>query len=142
VPLTQQLRARGLTDKTLLDAVNNEIIPILRAAREALNRFLVPQTAVVIDSGAIVVDWGKLRNYTLALSENISAISFTDPADAGWYALQVTQSAAFTMAGWPTNVKWAGGMAPTITATASRVDLLEFYFDGEGYVGRALQDAS
>ena len=141
MPITRQLRSRGLTDKTLLDAVNNDIIPVLKDAREALNRALVAPPALVIDSGAIAIDWGAYRNYTLDLSEDVTAITFTDPADAGWYALKVTQGGGFTMAGWPSTVLWVGGAGPTITAAADRVDLLEFYFDGSEYIGKATQDA-
>jgi hypothetical protein len=142
MPINQQLRSRGVTDKTLLPAVNDEILPVLGAAREALNRQLVLPPALAIDSGALAIDWTLRRNYKLALSENVTSISFTDPVDAGWYALKVTQGAAFTMASWPSSVIWVGGGVPVITATAGRVDILEFYFDGTEYVGRAEQDAS
>ena len=35
---------------------------------------------------------------------------------------------------WST-VKWAGGTAPTITATASRMDILSFFADGTNWYG-------
>jgi len=35
---------------------------------------------------------------------------------------------------WST-VKWAGGTAPTITATASRQDILSFFADGTNWYG-------
>lgn len=142
MPILQQLRSRGVTKETLLSAVNDDILPVLRLAREALNRFLALPPALTIGSGVIAVDWTLRRNYKLALSEDVTTVSFTDPSDAGWYALQVTQSAAFTMAGWPSSVKWFGGSAPVITATADRVDVIEFYFDGTSYHGRFDQDAS
>jgi FtsP/CotA-like multicopper oxidase with cupredoxin domain len=38
---------------------------------------------------------------------------------------------------WST-VKWAGGTAPTITATASRMDILSFFADGTNWYGTVI----
>jgi len=38
---------------------------------------------------------------------------------------------------WST-VKWAGGTAPTITSTASRLDLLSFFADGTNWYGAVI----
>lgn len=36
---------------------------------------------------------------------------------------------------WPASVRWAGGTAPTITATASRTDVISFVADGTYWLG-------
>lgn len=36
---------------------------------------------------------------------------------------------------WGFSPLWAGGSAPTVTATASAVDIYTFYFDGTNYYG-------
>jgi hypothetical protein len=41
-----------------------------------------------------------------------------------------------------TGVKWTGGTAPTITATASAVDLISFIADGTNWYGSAIQNLS
>ncbi len=68
--------------------------------------------------------------------------TFALPADAGLQAgtaltLILTQdgtgsrTGAFQVSGATTNVKWAGGTAPTLTTTASRADIVCFVtFDG------------
>jgi hypothetical protein len=38
-----------------------------------------------------------------------------------------------TVAGWPASVKWAGGVAPTITVTASKADLIRLLWDGTNW---------
>jgi len=38
-----------------------------------------------------------------------------------------------------TGVKWSGGTAPTITTTASRLDILAFAADGTNWYGSAIQ---
>lgn len=140
--ITQRLRDRAATKDTFLEVLNQEILPVLRTVREALNRFLVTPPAAIADSGALAIDWTVVRNYTHLLDADVTSVTFTDPPDAGEYFLLVTQAAAFTVAGWPSNVKWFGGVAPTITATVGRVDLIRFYFDGTSYHGSVLQNAS
>lgn len=39
---------------------------------------------------------------------------------------------------WPGTVKWPAGTAPTITATASRTDILAFTADGSAWFGRVI----
>jgi len=39
-----------------------------------------------------------------------------------------------------TGVKWPGGVAPTATATASRVDIFCFFSDGTNWYGSAVQN--
>ena len=36
---------------------------------------------------------------------------------------------------WPTTVRWSGGTAPTITASASKMDVLSFVCDGARWLG-------
>lgn len=36
---------------------------------------------------------------------------------------------------WPSNVRWAGGTAPTPTATASRTDVFTFIYEGTYWLG-------
>ena len=36
---------------------------------------------------------------------------------------------------WPASVKYAGGTAPTITSTASRLDILSYFADGTNWYG-------
>ena len=39
-----------------------------------------------------------------------------------------------------TGVKWPGGVAPTVTATANRVDIFCFFSDGANWYGSAVQN--
>lgn len=142
MPVNKQILARGLTEKTLLSAVNEELIPVARSLREIANRATVEPPELAIDAGSLEIDWVASRNYVLVLSENVTSVEFADPADHGWHVLIVQQSAAFTVSGWPSSVAWfGGGTAPTITATADRVDMIELFWDGATYYGRVTQNA-
>lgn len=63
---------------------------------------------------------------------------FTYPAasSGGQFTLLLTQDAtgARTVT-WPASVRWAGGTAPTITATAARTDVISFLSDGTYWLG-------
>jgi hypothetical protein len=52
--------------------------------------------------------------------------------------LILTQSGTFTATF--TGVLWAGGTAPTITATSSKRDILVFVSDGTNWYGTASQN--
>lgn len=40
---------------------------------------------------------------------------------------------------WPSNVKWSGGTAPTLTTTASKRDIFQFVWDGSNYYNTSQQ---
>jgi hypothetical protein len=66
---------------------------------------------------------------------------FTMPAaTAGKSFVLKVLTGAGSYTGTFTGVKWAGGTAPTITATASRYDLISFIADGTAWSGSALQN--
>ena len=76
---------------------------------------------------------GNTQSHTL----NAATVTFALPADAGLQAgtaltLIISQdgsgsrAAVFQVSGATTNVKWAGGAAPTISTAASAVDIVTF----------------
>ena len=76
---------------------------------------------------------GNTQSHTL----NAATVTFALPADAGLQAgtaltLILSQDGSgsragvFQVSGATTNVKWAGGTAPTLTTTASRADIICF----------------
>lgn len=129
---------------SLLGYLNSELIPLVREMRSALNRWLSPPFSLIIDGEIVSIDWTRSRSFTLALSDHVTQIGMVDPADAGWYELIATQvGGGFTLTGWPANVRWfGGGVAPTVTPTSGRTDMIRLWFDGTSYLGYALQDAS
>ena len=103
------------------------------------------ETVVVIGtvgaSHTFVITTGTVQTATLTGS---TPCTFTMPtATAGKsFILKLTQSAANMTTATFTGVKWSGGVAPTITATASAVDLLSFIADGTNWYGSAIQNLS
>ena len=79
-------------------------------------------------------------SFSLTLSAN-TTLSFADAPATGsaGFSLKVTQDASgsgFTVT-WPASVKWPGGTAPELTATAEKSDVFVFTTDdgGSSFVG-------
>jgi len=89
-------------------------------------------------SGTLTVDFSAGQKHTVTLNASPGTIAFTAPAGIGNFMLVIKQGTpnTNTMAGWPASVKWSGGVAPTITVGAGKVDVLSFYWDGTNYWGQ------
>jgi len=92
-------------------------------------------------SHTFTITTGTVQTATLTAS---TPCTFTMPtATAGKsFILKLTQAASGMTTATFTGVKFAGGTAPTITATASAVDLISFIADGTNWYGSAIQNLS
>lgn len=63
-------------------------------------------------------------------------LTFPAPAAGGQFTLMLKQDATGSRTvTWPSTVRWAGGTAPTLTATATRTDIVTFVSDGTYWLG-------
>ena len=67
---------------------------------------------------------------TLTLGHNVTMSNATNHKAGGVYILRVTQAAAPKTLAWSSGYKWPGNTAPTMTTTASAVDIFTFTSDG------------
>lgn len=74
---------------------------------------------------------GTMQDITLTGSPTITMP--TAAAGKSFILLLRTGTGSFTVT-WST-VKWAGGTAPTLTSTASRMDIFSFFSDGTNWYG-------
>ena len=87
--------------------------------------------AVTSTTNATTLDCETGNTFTHTLTEN-TTFTFTNPPTTGiayTFTLKVVQDASasgFTLT-WPTSVDWPAATAPTLTATASAVDVFVFY---------------
>ena len=94
----------------------------------------------VSSSNTIALTSGTVQTATLTAS---TACTFTMPtATAGKSFVLLLKQAASTGNGTATftGVKWSGGTAPTITATAGKMDILSFFADGTNWYGSFSQN--
>lgn len=125
---TKNSAAATLTNKTLTN-------PTVNAYTEG-----VVAVGTVSSSHTLAITAGTVITCTLTAS---TACTFTMPTvGAGKSFVLLLKQAASTGNGTATfsGVKWAGGTAPTITATAGRMDILSFVSDGSVWFGTAAQN--
>ena len=89
---------------------------------------------VTSSSGALTIDCHNGNVFSLALSENVTSTTFSNPPATGTafgFSLFVTQDATARTITWPAAVAWPAATAPTLSATSGDVDVFTFTtFDG------------
>ena len=131
----------GVTSSTGSTAV------VLSTSPTIINSTLTGYTETVVAIGTVgashtfTITTGTVQTATLTAS---TPCTFTMPtATAGTsFILRLTQAATGMTTATFTGVKWAGGTAPTITATASAVDIISFIAVGSTWYGSAIQNLS
>jgi len=89
-------------------------------------------------SATLALTTGTFLTATLTAS---TPCTFTMPSAVGGksFILKLIQASSGMTTATFTSVKWPGGTAPTITATASAVDILSFVSDGTNWYGTFAQ---
>lgn len=90
-------------------------------------------------STADTIDWRVSNKQKSTLTGNVT-YTFTAPTKPCSLILKLLTGAGSFTVTWPATVKWSGGTAPTITTTASRADIIAFYWDGAAYYGSFVQN--
>lgn len=102
-----------------------------------LSRYAETTNSPVSGSGTLSLDLEGGNVFKTVLSENLSNILFVnvnaDVTLTTTVTLKITQDAAVARTiSWPGTIKWAGGTAPTMTATLSAHDRFVFVTDDGG----------
>ena len=115
-----------VVDSAALPLAGGTLSGTVNAADQILQRPVMKdyaETKVAMAAHAVDLALGNVQTYTLSGNQTLT---FTNPpasGSAGSFTLLVTNGASATLT-WPTSVDWAGGTAPTLTA--SGVDVLTF----------------
>lgn len=131
----------GVTSSTGTTAV------VLSTSPTIITSTLTGYTETVVAIGTVgashtfTITTGTVQTATLTAS---TPCTFTMPtATAGTsFILRLTQAATGMTTATFTGVQFAGGTAPTITATASAVDIISFIAIGSTWYGSAIQNLS
>ena len=111
---TQTLSAKTLTNPTVTNYVET---PYSATPTSTITLDLANGTVQIITLGG---------NVTITMPTATSGKSFV---------MMLKQDATGSRTVTWSTVKWVGGTAPTITSTASRLDLLSFFADGTNWYG-------
>ena len=96
-------------------------------------------------SAAFTVDWTAHHIQKVTITGTNLDITFTDPANGPCRLyLFVVQGDGSDTIDWTneTDIKWPGGVAPTLSTGSGDVDLVSFIWDGTSYYGVANYDFS
>lgn len=127
-----------------LGCLDNEV------QRAELKDYAISSSLPSITTGAITFDCSVSNAFEVSLTENITGITLSNPPASGRHGeivIKFVQDATGnrTVTGWPASVQWPGGVAPTITATATTgTDLihLETWDGGTTWFATVAQDFS
>lgn len=98
--------------------------------------------AIGFKSGTYTINWATSNLQTINLSGALTLI-FSGAQNGSRLQLMINQDAVGSrVITWPasTILKWPGGTAPTLTTTASGVDMIAFYVDNGKYYGTSALD--
>jgi hypothetical protein len=98
--------------------------------RPELKDYSETKTSPSSSSGTLTLNLENGNVFEVTQTENITTANFTNPpatGKAGSFKLILKQDATGgrTFA-WPASVKWAGGVAPSLTTTSNAVNILNF----------------
>ena len=83
---------------------------------------------------ALTIDLNNGNNQKVTLTGNCT-FTLSNPIAGVWYQLRLVQDAVGTRTvTWPANVKWQSGIAPILTTTASRTDIIALFYNGTNYL--------
>ena len=83
-------------------------------------------TALASSAGVVTIDLSLGKYFTLALTENVTNILFTNLTGSGFadtIMLRITQDATARTVTWPASFRWEGS-APSVSTTSGAVDML------------------
>jgi hypothetical protein len=89
-------------------------------------------SSVTSASNVATLDVSAANYFYTTLTENITTVTTSNLPASGkftswqWEITQDAGASGYTIT-WPAAVKWAGDSAPTLTATASAVDIISFW---------------
>ena len=113
----------------------------------AAQRALTPATSTVTTGASPSVNWSLSNSFDLTLtSATAASMAFTNAQDGQVITIAIHQPASGTptTVSWSgiTGILWAGGTAPTQTATLSKTDVYTFYYNATAakYFGSYVQN--
>ena len=89
-------------------------------------------------SSALTIDWNNGNKQYITLATATCTLTFTAPSGPCNVIFRIVQDTVGSRTiVWPATAKWPSGTAPTLTTTASAVDIVSFYYNGTNYYGQS-----
>lgn len=127
------LSGTNLTGIPLLSTVNAWTNTNGFTGRSDFQVYTETKTALT-PAASVTVDLSLGSHFTLSMTTTVTTLTLSNPptsGKAGAFTLACTGNGTSHPITWPASVKWAGGVAPTITTTNAKVDFFTFLtYDG------------
>jgi len=94
-------------------------------------------TTLTSSSGVLAVDFDASNNFYIELSENITSVTASNATAGQSGSIFIAQPASggpYTVGGWAAAYLFSGGTAPTITATNSKTDRVDYVIRASGEI--------
>lgn len=94
-------------------------------------------TTLTSSSGVLAIDFNASNNFYIQLSQNVSSVTVSN-ATAGQsgsiFIAQPSSGGPYTVGGWANAFKFSGATTPTITATNSKTDRVDYVIRAAGEI--------
>jgi hypothetical protein len=89
-----------------------------------------------VSSGTTTFNWATTNRHKVTLTGSSATFAMSNQTTGQTMLLEIVQdgTGSRTVSSW-TSITWAGGVAPTLTTTASKRDLIGFYYNGSITIG-------
>jgi hypothetical protein len=103
-------------------------------------RFKLTMPTTITAAATTNIDLSGGNIFTVNMGLNITTLNLTNPV-VGTYLFKFVQDATGTRdVTFPVAWKWAGGVSPSLTNTANKIDILTLIYDGTNYFTTIVQN--
>jgi hypothetical protein len=103
-------------------------------------RFKLTMPSAITAAATTTIDLSGGNVFTVNMGLNITTLTLTNPV-VGTYLIKFVQDATGTRdVSFPTAWKWAGGVRPSLTNTANKIDFVTLIYDGTTYYATIVQN--
>lgn len=113
------------------------IVSISMADLRTLLGNLDGREQVITCADNVTVDWSAGATARMTFDRNAVAFTFSNPVAGRVYRLMLIQGDGSDLASWTTTIKWAGGVAPTLSTASGAIDILTFVYINSSWYGAA-----
>jgi hypothetical protein len=103
-------------------------------------RFKLTMPSAITAAATTSIDLSTGNVFTVNMGMNITTLTLTNPV-VGTYLIKFVQDATGTRdVSFPVAWKWAGGVIPSLTNTANKLDIVTLIYDGTTYYTTIVQN--
>lgn len=103
-------------------------------------RYKLTMPSTISAASTTTIDLSTGNVFTVSMGMNISTLNLTNPG-LGTYLIKFVQDATGSRdVSFPVAWKWAGGLVPSLTNTANKLDIVTLIYDGSTYYATIVQN--